>query len=288
MSLMSKKSLSRVYNVFYELFLRRASAKVGTGIVLAITALVVLGPFFMRFGPYQQTLAIDSPPSLVHPFGTDYLGRDILSQVVYGGAPSLLIGFLSSVGGAIIGLVAGLFAGYYPRLEGILTGTSDVILTFSPLPLLVLIGMLFPNIGILVYSAIFTILLWPIVTRAIRSQVLSVKNRPFVDAARTSGMSDSSIIFKIILPEVGAIAFAYFVLSMAIAVVLIVSLEFLGVGNPDVVSWGSTLYWAQQFAFYRGAWWWVLAPGLCVTLVAVGFALIGFSFETAFNPNVGQ
>lgn len=288
MSLLSRKSLTGIYNMLYLLFLKRTSAKIGTGIVLVFSALVILGPFFMRFGPYQQTVVIDSPPSLLHPFGTDYLGRDILSQVVYGGAPSLSVGFLSSIGGAVIGLIAGLFAGYYSRLEGILTGTSDVILTFSPLPFLVLVGMLFPNIGTLVYSAIFTVLLWPIVTRAIRSQVLSVKNRPFVDAARTSGMSDLSIVFRIILPEVGAIAFAYFVLSMAIAVVLIVSLEFLGVGNPDVVSWGSTLYWAQQFAFYRGDWWWVLAPGLSVTLVAVGFALIGFSFETAFNPNVEQ
>ena len=88
------------------------------------------------------------------------------------------------------------------------------------------------------------------------------------------------------MPEVAPIAIAYFVLTVATGIVLVSALQFLGVGNPDLISWGSMLYWAQQFAFYYGDWWWILAPGLSISLVATGFALIGFSLEEVANPRL--
>jgi peptide/nickel transport system permease protein len=133
---------------------------------------------------------------------------------------------------------------------------------------------------------ILIVVLWPAIGRAIRSQVLSVKERPYVESGKLSGMSDFEIIRRVIIPEVAPIAIAYFVLTVAAAIVLVTALEFLGVGNPNIVSWGSMLYWAQNFAFYRGDWWWILAPGISVTLVATGFALIGFSVEEVMNPRL--
>jgi ABC-type dipeptide/oligopeptide/nickel transport system permease subunit len=264
---------------------RKRPARVGATIVLAILALVLVGPFLVPYSPYSQSGPMDNPPNLAHPFGTDYLGQDILSEAVFGGYPSMIIGVIASIGAIGLGLLAGVLGGYFRKLEGVFIGAADVILTFSPLPLMLLLGSLFVVTDTLIVS-ILILVLWAPVARAIRSQVLSVKERPYVESAKLSGMSDFEIVRKVIIPEVLPIAFAYFVLTIAAAIVLTTALEFLGVGNPDVVSWGSMLYWAQQFAFYRGDWWWILAPGLLITLIATGFALIGFSVEEITNPRL--
>jgi ABC-type dipeptide/oligopeptide/nickel transport system permease subunit len=213
------------------------------------------------------------------------MGHDILSQVIYGAYPSMIPGVVAALGAVALGFVVGLIAGYFGRLEGLLTGLMDVMITFPALPLMLLIGEMFVPSNALI-TAILIVVLWPPIARSIRSQVLSLKRRLFVQAARTSGMGDLEIVGRIITPEVISIAFAYFVLTVATAIVLITALQFLGVGNPTQVSWGSILYWAQQFAFYSGDWWWVLAPGILITLVALGFALIGFSVEEVMNPRL--
>ena len=133
---------------------------------------------------------------------------------------------------------------------------------------------------------ILSVVLWPPVARSVRSQVLSIKSLPYVELAKMSGMSDAEVIVKVIIPAVGAIIFAYFVLTVAASIVLVMGLEYLGVGNPDVVSWGSMIYWSQQFGFYSGDWWWVLAPGVAISLLTVGFALMGYSFEEVMNPRL--
>jgi peptide/nickel transport system permease protein len=265
------------------LFKSKAS-KAGTIIIAAFVLLMVVGPFLTPYSPYQNGPQ-HQPPSLAHPFGTDYLGRDILSQVIYGSYVSLFVAVVAAAGSVAIGLVVGVFSGYYRRLEVFLTGTGDVILTFPPLPLMILLGELYPATSTLI-AAILIVVLWPVSARAIRSQVLSLKERPYVETARTSGMGNLQIIRRIMVPEVAALAIAYFVLTVSAAVVLVTALQFLGVGNPDEVSWGSMLFWAQQFAFYNGDWWWILAPGLAITLVALAFALIGFSVEEVMNPRL--
>jgi peptide/nickel transport system permease protein len=261
------------------------AAKTGGIIILAFIVLLLLGPYLTPYNPYASGPAINSPPSYAHPLGTDYLGHDILSQVIYGAYPSMLAGILAAVGAVIVGTLVGVLAGYFRKLEGVLTGSADVILTFPPLPLMVLLGSIYPATTTLI-TIILIVVLWPVVARSIRSQVLSLKERPFVQSSKTSGMNDFEIIRRVIFPDIMSLAMAYFVLMVAAAIVLTTALEFLGIGNPDVVSWGSMLYWAQQFAFYAGDWWWILAPGLSITLVATGFALLGFSVEEIMNPRL--
>jgi peptide/nickel transport system permease protein len=269
-----------------NLFIGKRTARVGTGILVALLALIFIGPYVIPYKPNAANmLDTFSPPSWTHLLGTDFLGHDVLSQLVYGAYPSLIVSLLSAIGGALLGLVAGVIGGYYSRLEGVVSGATDVIVTFPPLPLLILVGLLSPNIGNYIILALILVL-WAPVGRAVRSQVMSVKRRPFVDAARASGMSDLKIVFKIMLPETASIAFAYFVIDTAIAVVIVTALEFLGVGDPNVVSWGSMFYWAEISAFSGGAWWWILAPGVAITLIALSLALIGFSVEEAMNPRL--
>ena len=134
---------------------------------------------------------------------------------------------------------------------------------------------------------IFLVLvLWAPVARAIRAQTLSVKKLAYVDAGRTSGLKDRHIVTGIIFYEVAPIAVAYFIINISVSLILITALEFLGVGNPLVVSWGSIMYWAQQYAFGERAWWWVIAPGAIISLFCTAFGLIGFSFEEMINPRL--
>jgi peptide/nickel transport system permease protein len=270
---------------FYFRFLRTKSAKVGWVLILSVLVLVLLGPYLVPYSPYATQSTANDPPSLAHPFGTDYLGHDLLSQVIFGAYPSLLVGLAAALGATLCGFVVGVLGGYYKRLEWVLSASTDAILSIPALPLLILIGIIFVVTDQLIIAGLILVL-WAPIARAVRAQVASLKKLPYVDAARTSGMSDWKIIWRVIVPKVGSIAMAYFVLSVSVSIVLATALEFIGVGNPEVVSWGSILFFAQQYGFYLGDWWWVLAPGLAITVIATGFALIGFSVEEILNPRL--
>lgn len=270
----------------WRTLLQRKSARAGLAIVGLVLALMIVGPLVVPYGPYQTNYNIpDSPPSPSHLLGTDYQGVDVLSQLVWGAQLSLIVGVGGAMLAVVIGTIIGIFAGYFRSLEGLLTGFTDVIMIFPAVPLIVLLGTLRP-VDDPYLITILGVVLWPPVARSIRSQVLSVKQHPYVEMAKLSGMGDVEIVFRVIVPAVAAIIFAYFVLTVAACVVLVTGLEFLGVGNPDVVSWGSMIYWAQQFGFYAGAWWWIVAPGAIITLFTIGLALIGYSVEEVMNPRL--
>jgi peptide/nickel transport system permease protein len=267
-----------------RLFSKRAP-KAGLILLLCIAIFLLASPLIESFSAYKTTGALTAPPSSTHIFGTDFLGRDVYAEIVVGAGPSLFVAIIAALGSVIIGLFAGVFAGYFSKLHGVIGGLSDLIMIFPMLPLLILLGSLFVANDFLI-AELLTLVMWPLVARAIRAQVLSIRNMAFVDAARTSGVKDIQIVFRIIVPEVLSIAVAYFIINVSFALVLTTALQFLGVGNPDVVTWGSILYWAQPFAFIAGAWWWIVAPGAFITLTAIGFALIGFSLEEVFNPRL--
>ena len=151
----------------------------------------------------------------------------------------------------MFGFVVGVLGGYYKRLEWVLSASTDAILSIPSLPLLILIGIIFVVTNQLIIGGLMLVL-WPPAARAVRSQVASIKKLPYVDAARTSGYSDWRIIWQVIVPKVGSIAMAYFVLLVSVSIVLVTALEFIGVGNPQIVSWGSILYFAQQYGFFSG------------------------------------
>jgi peptide/nickel transport system permease protein len=285
-SLGIRKLATRARGFVFSRLLRGKASKVGAAIVLVFIIVILVGPYFLKYGPNDtDPSAINSPPSPAHPFGTDFLGHDVLSQVIYGAYPSLIVALVASICAIFLGLFVGVIAGYFKHLEAPLSGTADIVLTFPPLPLMILLGSLYPATNTLIIL-ILIVILWPIVARAIRSQVLSIKERPYVESAQLSGMRSWEIIYRVVIPEVAPIAIAYFVLYVAASIVLVTALEFLGVGNPSIVSWGSILYWAQQFAFYAGDWWWIVAPGFAITTVATAFALIGFSVEEVMNPRL--
>lgn len=274
-------SLSRALGPLF----RVTSAKVGIVVLCVMLLVMIVGSILTPYGPETPSAAVNVGPTMKHVFGTDWLGHDLFSQIVWGSYPSLFVALIGALGSVIIGLFVGVGAGYFPRARGILSGAGDVIMVFPAIPLLTLLGsaVLATN---LIIASLLLIVLWPVVARVVRNQVAAVKKQPYVEAAKTSGASNREIIFSIMIPEVAPIAIAYFILNASLAIILTVSLEFLGVGNPALVSWGSILYWAEDFAFIAGAWWWVFFPGLFITLTAIGFALIGFAIEEVVNPRL--
>jgi peptide/nickel transport system permease protein len=261
------------------------ASRAGLVLLIAVFSFIVAG-HLLPYSPSGFSGQINIAPNFVHLFGTDNFGRDLFSQIAWGAFPTLSAALVGSFLAVTIGLLTGVFAGYFGKLEVVLGGVADIILTFPALALLIVLGSTFFPPSDLFIAAIIAIVLFPTVNRAIRNQVRSVKTRAFVDAAKMSGLRDLQVVLRILLPEVIPIAVAYVIIDSSGAVLLTAALEFLGVTNADVVSWGSILDAAQKYAFVFGDWWEVVIPGLFIMLISVGFALIGFSVEEIANPRL--
>ena len=269
----------------FSKILHRKPALAGLIILVCILGFVLIGPHLWPYHAFQISGPANSPPSFAHPFGTDYQGDDIMAQVMYGAYPTLLVGIVSSIFATLIGFVAALYGGYFDRVRPFISLATDIVLSFPSIALLIVIGSLFlPSDPVIAGGLI--VILWATCSRAIQPQVTSLKRMPYVDAAKTSGFSHNKILWRIIAPAVAPIGMAYFILITSVGIIIATSVSFLGLGNFTVISWGTIFFYAQEYAFYLGDWWWVVAPGLMLALTASAFALIGFSIEEIMNPRL--
>lgn len=277
---------------------RRLARLDGTTVIGAIglvivVALVLIAVFAPVIAPYDPTERVGRPfavPSAEHPLGTNDIGQDLLSELIYGTRVSLTVGLVAATVALLIGTTVGILAGFYPRLLGsFLMRAVDVVLILPFLPLLIILAAYLGR-SLLNTVLVIGILIWAGSARVIRSQVLSLTQRDYVVAARAMGASDRHIIVKHVLPMTLLLAIGEFVQATAGAILLEASLSFLGLGDPLQKSWGAILYWAQvRGAFLTPAWqWWVLPPGLMIMAAALGFALIGFALEQRVNPRLRQ
>jgi ABC-type dipeptide/oligopeptide/nickel transport system permease subunit len=220
--------------------------------------------------------------------GTDQWGRDIFSQIIYGSRVSLTVGGLSAFLGVIIGLFAGLIAGYLGRLmDEFLMRFTDALLVLPTLPLLlVLIAVLGPSMWNLIL--LIGVLGWMGFARMVRSQVLSLKERPFVEAAQAVGAGNFYIILRHVLPNVMSLAYVTLALSVPNAIISEAALSWLGLFDPTVMSWGRMLHDAQAVEGGIEKWWWVVPPGICIALISVSFILIGYALDDILNPRLRQ
>lgn len=269
--------------------LRLGGAGIAGGTLLAVLiGLAILAPWVTPYNPEETTGDPFSPPSRAHLLGTNDVGQDLLSELIYGIRISMTIGFLAAAVAISIGTLVGIVAGYFGRwVDALLMRLVDIVLVIPFLPLMILLaaylGPSFWNI-ILVIG----VLVWARPARVLRAQVLVLRSLEFVDAARALGASSGRILRKHILPGVLSISLAQFILAASGAILIEASLSFLGLGDPTAKSWGSTLYYAQvRSAFLSGAWkWWVIPPGLLITAAVLGFAFTGFALEEALNPRL--
>jgi len=226
------------------------------------------------------------PSGNYYPLGTDYEGYDILTQVMYGTRAELLVGVTAAFFSVVIGTIVGLVAGFYSGLIGeILMRATDIMLSLPYLVIMLLFAAAFgPSLFNIII--IFAILSWAGIARVIRSVTLSTRKRAFVDAAIVAGASDMRLIFRHIGPNVVPFAFLYMTFNISGAIVTEAILAFLGFGDPNAITWGMMLQYLQISGHSLDAPWWLLPPGIAITLLSLAFYLIGRAFDEVVNPRL--
>ncbi len=262
----------------------------GISVLAVLLLMAVLAPATAPYGPRERVGRPFQPPGSRHLLGTNDVGQDILSEVIWGARVSLTIGIVAALAATSVGTVAGCAAGYFGGLvDGVLMRTVDLVLVVPFVPLMILLAA---YLGPSLYNLVFVIagLMWARPARVVRSQVLSLRTRLYVEAAKAAGGSAPHMIRRHIVPGVLPLVLAEFVVCASLAMLIEASLSFLGLGDPLQKSWGTTLYYARvRGAFLTGAWvWWVLPPGLLITLTVLGFALTGFTLEAHCGPRLAR
>ena len=279
-------------------FLGNTKGKVGTAMIIMTIVIALLAPVLILYDPVtylaEDVKFVNHPPTWKYPFGTDVFGRDIYSQVIWGFRSALIISLPSALLIGAIGTVVGLTSGYYGGIvDSILQRLNMTFLVWPSVPLVALIvfswGATHALVAVILGVA-FT--LWPTTARAIRAEVMSIKSRSFIEAARISGATARRIIFRHILPNVIHIAFLYMTLAVASALVLEATFNFLGLTSPAVITWGSMLsftYFANTARFGVGggmSWWAIIPPGLAIAFVVLSFYLVSTGLRESITNTV--
>jgi peptide/nickel transport system permease protein len=264
----------------------RPSAIAGLFVVALFVVAAVLGPAIAPHSMTSQSGAVYSPPSAQHWLGTDDGGVDVLSQMMYGGRTSLIVGFAAALVAMIIGGGIGLVAGYVGgRTDTALMRVTDYFLVVPDLVLMIVIATIF-GASVLHVILVIGFLLWTTTARIVRAQVKSVRELVYVQRARSLGASHMRIVFQHVLPQVAPLLIANTVLTIAYAIFDESALALLGVGVPTV-SWGVMLERAfERTAMTQGAWWAFVPPGVAIGLVVIGCYLMGQGIEDALNPRL--
>ncbi len=270
---------------FWWNYSRNRVAVLGLAAVIVLTVLAIAAPLITPYDPLSVGVVPRlQPPSLEHIMGTDDLGRDMLCRVTYGGRISLLIGISVAGISAFVGLAVGALSGYVGgRVDDLIMRITEVFQTIPRFFLAILL-VAFWGRSIVVVVFALVVLSWPVTARVVRSQVLSLRESEFVNAARSIGENTPHIVFREIVPNVMSLVIVNTSLMVATALVLEASLSFLGLGDPNVTSWGRMLYEAESYL--RQAWWMMIFPGLAIFAAVLGFNLIGDGLNDAFNPKV--
>jgi len=258
---------------FWQICKKSKATVFGLLIILLFSILAIFAPILTSKDSLKTSSSILERPSLARPFGTDHLGRDVLSMVIWGSRTSLTVGFLSAVLSAVIGTLIGAIAGYYGgKIDDLLMRIVDTFLVIPIFLLTLLIVALFGR-GIFNIIAVIGLLSWPSVARIARGEFLTLKERTFVEAARAIGAKNSRIIFRHILPNAISPIIVNLALQTGSAILIEASLSFLGLGDPTQISWGMMISDAQRFI--RAAWWMAVFPGLALSLTVLAFNLVG-------------
>ncbi|MEW6545753.1 MAG: ABC transporter permease [Bacillota bacterium] len=254
-------------------------AKLGFGIVLLMGAMGLLGPLVSPGDPYLPGEPF-LPPHRDHLLGTNDVGQDIFSELVYGARASLTVALSASAVAVGVGVLVGMVSGYYGGLvEDFLMGLADVALVVPGLPLLIVLAVyLGPSLWNI--AVIIGLLWWGGVARVVRSRVLSIKSAGFVESSLVMGASHRWVLVRHVAPNLVPILLAKLVLVAAGAMVAEAGLSFVGLGDPTAKSWGTMLHFAfSRGGLTNGLWWWYLPPGLCISLSVLGLSYISFFLE---------
>jgi peptide/nickel transport system permease protein len=266
-----------------------SSKKAITGLVLFVIFCVfaaVPGLFTSVRDPNALTFTPSLPPSGAHWLGTTSLGQDIWAQLVYGTRESLIIALVAGAFATVLSVLVGVSAAYLGGVaDDILSMITNVFLVLPTFPLIIVLATYAGKGTLLVVLAVLVATGWSYGANQMRAQTLSLRNREFLESARVRGERRSYIIVVEVLPTMTSLIVANFLGAALYSVLTAAGLQFLGLGDPNSISWGTMLYWAQnQQALQTGMPLWSIAPGLCVALLGASFALINYAFDEISNP----
>ncbi len=268
--------------------LRSAKMRVGLGIVGSFVFLALVGPLLIHGDPTAFSADQLQAPSVSHWLGTTQTGQDVFTQVVLGARATLLVGFATGLLAPSLSVIIGLTAGYFGGvLDDLLSLLINIFLVMPALPLMIVLAGYVPVHGPLPVALVISFTGWSWGARVLRSQTLSLRRREFVQAARAGGERWHRVIFWEILPNEIPIVVSSLVFTIIFAILAEIGLEFLGLSDVTLSSWGNMLYWASNSnALLLGAWWWFLPPGLCIALLGAGLAFINSGIDELTNPRL--
>jgi ABC-type dipeptide/oligopeptide/nickel transport system permease subunit len=270
----------------YRRFKKHRMARVGIVVLTVLGFVAIFAPWVAPKDPFQMDFGSSlSPPSLSHPLGTDHLGRDLLSRVIYGARISLLVGLGAVVIAAILGGLAGLFAGYFGHgVDSVIMRVLDVVWAFPPTLLaLALVAVWGASLPTVIFS--IGVVSIPQYARIVRASVLSIKEKDYVMAARASGIGRLRIMFTHVLPNVMAPLLVVATLGIATAITIEAILSFLGLGmQPPASSWGLMINEGQKYL--RTFPYYALFPGLMIMITVFAFNAFGDGLRDAWDPKL--
>lgn len=261
---------------------------------ICLVFILFLGLFGPSIAPYHYgTTHYDdtgqivryAPPSAEHPLGTNNLGQDVLSRILYGAQPTVQTGLIGGTFIIAIGLAIGLSSGYMGgNVDMLLMRFTDMMYSVPALPFaLVILGFL--GVGFYKSLVVIGLILWRGNARVIRSQVLQIKQQPYILVLEANGASNSRIILKHILPNVAPMAILFFAIGIGVSILLQASLAFLGFSNPFLPSWGVMVRNAYNSGAMATAWWWSLTPGLLIALTVLSTFMFGRNYEVIIGTD---
>jgi len=258
---------------------KRFSNRFGLFLVMLFILIAILADFIAPHSPWERFEPYEKP-NRNHPLGTNDIGNDILSELIFGSRASLVVGIGAALIATLLGLLIGLFSGYFKGVwDEILMGITDIFLMIPRIPLIIILAaFLKSNIWFIMLA--LGLLWWTSTARVVRSRTLQVREMDFVTSAKCLGFKNKHIIFSDILPNIFPVVVPKFMLTVSTAMISEASLSFLGLGDPSMKSWGLMI----NFALIKGGlvnemWWWYLPPGLCIILFVFSIVSLGFSFE---------
>lgn len=282
------KALKSIKSGLGRYYRGNPAAIIGSTIVSIIVVSCLAAPLLTDKDPNRRVARGHQPPSAELWLGSTRAGKDVFSQILYGGRSSLTVAFTAAVVATVIALSVGVTAGYMGgKVDEVLMAITNIWLVLPGLPLLIILSAMLGEVGPLVIALLLGITGWAWGARVYRSQTLALRNKEFVISAEVMGESKWRIVAVEIIPNLISLVAGGFFGTMLYAIGAHAGLEFLGLGDASQVSWGTMLYWAQNTAaIYVGAWWDFIAPGTVIAMMGAGLALINISIDQVSNPKL--
>jgi peptide/nickel transport system permease protein len=282
----------REWLLFGRRLARRRTALFGVLVVLLVVVTALAAPWLSPFDPLEQDIGKRLKPpgwrddaGLLHPLGTDHLGRDLLGRVIFGARPALMVGVAAVFISGVIGMVAGLLSGYFGgRVDDVLMRLGDIQLAFPFILLAIaVIGVLGPSLPVII--VVIGVSSWVVYARVVRGAALSVREREFVQAAQALGVSEARVLLRHVLPNVFTPWLVVATLDMARVIVVESALSFLGLGvQPPTPTWGGML--ADGRVYITTSWWLATFPGLAILVTVLGINLFGDGLRDTLDPRL--